>query len=549
MEDILASIRQIIADDNQTNSAQEIPDDDPIEALLNTASTNQVVEEAYPDDPPPAPKATAAAPAPALKEGADLVSNEYDENFELEVFSDLPGDDNSGALAFDEKLDLVMEASPADYAAETANVAPEPVKAETLDQKTDADAAQQQSRQDDKAIDSPLDEDTATTDSGKMKGIEERLAEIRAAMESQQDLPQSDDLAGALGSGENDDSVIADPAEPDAQAIMGEQPVATETTAAEPISAAQIDALIQGENLETEPADNEPPQTDALELSSITESEAGSELDLVKSLLSGLIDEPSTAEESAEGDISESEVFGRLGGDNNLASDEEDILPLNELAEQESEDQPQPEEDLSLPEKESIADIAASARKVAADPDILLDTPPPSEFELGDDEELILPERPALSSLAVASTTAAALTAPLVIPDVPPDEFSPMAEPGNDQIIAEQTKETGEEPSQPFTETPAEESDMPTAKKSDQLVDQEIDQLVDQEIDQEARDAFASLTSVVEEQADIRDTGPAIGDLVQAALKPMLKEWLDANLKTIVERAVAKEVKRISSGK
>jgi len=36
---------------------------------------------------------------------------------------------------------------------------------------------------------------------------------------------------------------------------------------------------------------------------------------------------------------------------------------------------------------------------------------------------------------------------------------------------------------------------------------------------------------------------------VQGAFRPMLKEWLDANLKGIVERAVAKEVKRISSGK
>ena len=45
------------------------------------------------------------------------------------------------------------------------------------------------------------------------------------------------------------------------------------------------------------------------------------------------------------------------------------------------------------------------------------------------------------------------------------------------------------------------------------------------------------------------DRGDRIGDLVQEALRPMLKEWLDKNLKGIVERAVTKEVKRISTGK
>ena len=62
-------------------------------------------------------------------------------------------------------------------------------------------------------------------------------------------------------------------------------------------------------------------------------------------------------------------------------------------------------------------------------------------------------------------------------------------------------------------------------------------------------EAFASLNQVVEEKTVFAESGPRIGDLVQEALRPMLKEWLDDNLKGIVERAVAKEVKRISSGK
>ena len=61
--------------------------------------------------------------------------------------------------------------------------------------------------------------------------------------------------------------------------------------------------------------------------------------------------------------------------------------------------------------------------------------------------------------------------------------------------------------------------------------------------------AFAELNQVVEDKAIFSERGPRIGDLVQDALRPMLKEWLDSNLKGIVERAVTKEVKRISSGK
>ena len=76
-----------------------------------------------------------------------------------------------------------------------------------------------------------------------------------------------------------------------------------------------------------------------------------------------------------------------------------------------------------------------------------------------------------------------------------------------------------------------------------------LEEIVADEVEMEAGSAFAELNRMVEEKAVFEERGPRIGDLVQEALKPMLKEWLDENLKGIVERAVAKEVKRISSGK
>ena len=85
-------------------------------------------------------------------------------------------------------------------------------------------------------------------------------------------------------------------------------------------------------------------------------------------------------------------------------------------------------------------------------------------------------------------------------------------------------------------------ADMPKAAATD-------DTILDEITETAASDAFAELNQVVEEKTAARAAGPHIGDLVQEALKPMLKEWLDENLKDIVERAVQKEVKRISTRK
>ncbi|MEM7730576.1 MAG: DUF2497 domain-containing protein [Pseudomonadota bacterium] len=88
---------------------------------------------------------------------------------------------------------------------------------------------------------------------------------------------------------------------------------------------------------------------------------------------------------------------------------------------------------------------------------------------------------------------------------------------------------------------PAMETPMPRAARSDAILDDMTEEAT--------MSAFAELNQVVEDKAILSERGPRIGDLVQEALKPMLKEWLDENLQGIVERAVAKEVKRIASGK
>ncbi len=105
---------------------------------------------------------------------------------------------------------------------------------------------------------------------------------------------------------------------------------------------------------------------------------------------------------------------------------------------------------------------------------------------------------------------------------------------------ADEVEDTEIEPTHK-NESQEETADMPRAVKSETILDDVTESA--------ASEVFASLNQVVEENAIKAERGDRIGDLVMEALRPMLKEWLDANLKGIVERAVAKEVKRISTGK
>ncbi len=63
-----------------------------------------------------------------------------------------------------------------------------------------------------------------------------------------------------------------------------------------------------------------------------------------------------------------------------------------------------------------------------------------------------------------------------------------------------------------------------------------------------SRDAFASLAAVPASAATVLSPvgSQSVDDLVREMLRPMLKDWLDANLPGIVEGVVAKEVARIS---
>ncbi len=62
-----------------------------------------------------------------------------------------------------------------------------------------------------------------------------------------------------------------------------------------------------------------------------------------------------------------------------------------------------------------------------------------------------------------------------------------------------------------------------------------------------ARQSLSALSSMMVVPADGGDN--TLDGLVRAMLRPMLKEWLDARLPTLVEEMVAKEIARITAGR
>lgn len=62
--------------------------------------------------------------------------------------------------------------------------------------------------------------------------------------------------------------------------------------------------------------------------------------------------------------------------------------------------------------------------------------------------------------------------------------------------------------------------------------------------------AGAQVSRSFEELADVVDGGPrrSLDELAQEMLRPMLQEWLDDNLPTLVERLVREEIERVARG-
>lgn len=110
----------------------------------------------------------------------------------------------------------------------------------------------------------------------------------------------------------------------------------------------------------------------------------------------------------------------------------------------------------------------------------------------------------------------------------------------------------------PAPETPAEAAAEPAPAPAPTPVESPKPASDDSLLSADVAKASASMLSSLMQPADPETpaktttpsaafrSGATVEDLVQEALRPMLKEWLDENLATLVERLVEKEVKRLS---
>ena len=276
--------------------------------------------------------------------------------------------------------------------------------------------------------------------------------------------------------------------------------------------------------------------TDEL-LSDMLSDEAGTpqsdaDLDLVKSLMADLTDDPYSDDTDAD-DVGETDMVDEILA---LSMDDEADLQEAERTEivgEDVEDSHIPDEDPFIidmaddlsrgvaPTGRSLAEIANSAN---------------SEAEQLDKTGFRATGFVAGAGIAVAASgPISALVARRAV-----EAVEEPIEPVEDNAPEIETTLTTDNP--PHLDNSKEESaEMPKAATQDAIIN---------EVTEEASaSAFASLNQMVEQNAVTEERGDRIGDLVQEALRPMLKEWLDKNLKGIVQRAVTKEVKRISSSK
>ena len=316
-------------------------------------------------------------------------------------------------------------------------------------------------------------------------------------------------------------------------------------------------------------------------------SEEQSDLDLVKSLMADLADDPGEIEteeelesllaipdvgEASQDILSEDALSGDIGEDISLdaasfdemldspsnntdiaveAEAEDDIL--GDILDMTLDDELDAQAgDIDLDVAVSLDDITAAEQEnilenllddVATDPladDLIEDTPSLIEIAAAAEADAVAVESavgaPAAAKVGLAAAAGAGLAAFTAKAAAPETDILETEDQAVESDLTQNIAETPTEPTHSNQET-----SMPVkAVKTDAILDEVTETAT--------AGAFAELNQVVEDKAIFNERGPRIGDLVQEALRPMLKEWLDANLKGIVERAVTKEVKRISKG-
>ncbi len=313
------------------------------------------------------------------------------------------------------------------------------------------------------------------------------------------------ELEGLLAEVEEETSAIERPDVAQLPEVVELSEDVPDVAAPAPDAIAELDELLAAVDAET-------PVNMAAEAETNLSREEDADLDLVKSLMADLTDADDTDEVEgfAEADLG-------VVDDMNALADEDDNI-LDEILDMSLEDE------LAIPpDADDVAEMEAV--NVLENQD---QTPSLSDIAAAAEADA---DKSATAILGAGATMVAGAAA-ITRRDDEIDRILDVVEDQPSENVTEPEPELAQEETEPMARTAANK-----------------ETIIEGATETATADAFASLNRVVEEKAVKAERGDRIGDLVMEALQPMLKEWLDANLKGIVERAVTKEVKRISSGK
>ena len=576
MEDILASIRQIIADDQTESLDGEIDlsqdeaivfeevKDEPVQEQnyeIDNAEIEEPIEVQNTDD-----RILNATEQSDVNDEVDILEliNFVDDNTQSgPIKSDL--DNQSQDSAFDESLDLVMDADASDYL--TTNIAADAKPSSMPEIVSDANVGE-----DDLAIpEIPQSKPNTELENSQASNTsnDEDLDLVKSLLSDLMDEPQPDDniksedeeefvdLAGEMDA-IFDDADIEDSA-PETRVEQGAE---IDFVTGLVIDNTDVDAVFDEDMQIPSPDDtlqsvetklNETvedakpeiqPSTrqerdfitgDLIEVE-ISDTESGDEAqNILEEILHKSIEDEIAVHEELSGKVEtdQSEVMEPIEP---VEAPSENVIS-SELSEKPAES---PTEEIDEVKPESRQSTETQSNEITeADQHIQTETVP-------EDDTVSLPKTDVSRKFSLLSNTTRGVSALGL--------GAAAALMKDDDKVDDTAKTTGQTVHKDIETPPKIEQDLPlhnNEAEKDKAMAQaaKIETILDTETVEGSASAFASLTSAVQEKTKRNESGPAIGDLVQEALKPMLKEWLDKNLKGIVERAVTKEVKRISSGK
>ena len=537
MEDILASIRKIIADDEDNMPALDLEDElsSDIETASDVSKSVEVMDlDIVSDEAPSDEEIDLLIADMDMLEAETLEASSEEDILELSVDNamelDIPSQEDSSSLTEDIPT------------AEEAILS----KENLLEAEDDSD--DELSAMLDDMMNNDISDDHADLD--EIENLTDEIETPELASESVEDIvSELDDLEGPI-----DDDLALD-SELNADSLEGDADMALVKSLMADLTGAPLhdDTSLEGDagtEIKTEIEDDAETEVNA-ELEANIESVVEDEEDIFESLETALDD---TLDDDTVDEAAESPALDALKVDIDDTDTPDDVmdeilsLTLDDEMDIQDEELEASAMDVPLSLKDIAAQAEAEADAIDGGPAIAMaavgatalgvaasQSDETSEADL-DDLELPL-EEPAKSDDVDDDILSMLDTAE----DTP--EESEEAEASTDiDIPVEADVETDIQidthiPDPITEETP----EMPRAAKKDAIIGEVTESAT--------ADVFSSLNKVVEEKAVVAERGDRIGDLVTDALRPMLKEWLDENLKSIVERAVTKEVKRISSGK